>query len=80
MPQSSHEALLDQAIAAAEQMAARPAAAFAITKQQWRAPTLEIGCAKDDVNSIGRIEEIWSSPETLETIRGYIERTFKKPR
>jgi len=73
------DALLDDAIAAAERLAARPAAAFAITKQQWRAPTLSrMREGRRELDR--RIEAIWSSPETLETIRGYIERTFKKPR
>jgi enoyl-CoA hydratase len=73
------DALLGDAMAAAERLAARPAAAFAITKQQWRAPTLER--MRQGRRELDRgVEQIWSSPETLETIRGYIERTFKKPR
>jgi hypothetical protein len=35
------------------------------------------------LESVGRavdvaVEEIWTSPETLERIRVYVERTFKK--
>ena len=74
----SAETLLDQALVAADALASRPAAAFAITKQQWRAPALER--MREGRRQLDRrIEEIWCSAETLDTIRRYIERTFKKP-
>ncbi len=67
-----------EAMAAAEALASRPATAFAVTKQQLRAPTLER--IRDGRRLLdGRIHEIWCSPATLDAIRGYIERTFKKP-
>jgi enoyl-CoA hydratase/carnithine racemase len=73
------DALLGDAIAAAERLAARPAAAFAMTKQQWRAPTLDrMRQGRRELDR--RIEDIWSSQATLETIRAYIDRTFKKAR
>jgi enoyl-CoA hydratase len=72
-------ALLETATSAADAMASRPAAAFAITKQQLRAPFLDR--MRDGRRRLdARIEEIWSSPETLDAVRGYVERTFKKPR
>lgn len=75
---TDQDALLSEAMAEVERLAARPAAAFAITKQQWRGPALDR--MREGRRQLDRrIEEVWSSPETIETIRGYIERTFKKP-
>ena len=70
-------ALLDEAIAAAEALASRPSTAFAITKQQLRAPALE-RMREGRRQLDGRIQALWSSPETLQAIRSYIDRTFKK--
>jgi enoyl-CoA hydratase len=70
-------ALLEGAIAAAETLASRPAAAFALTKAQLRAPALErmrTGRARWDAE----VERLWAAPETLDAIRRYIARTFKK--
>jgi enoyl-CoA hydratase/carnithine racemase len=69
--------LLDRAVAAAQALAALPPYAFVLTKRQTRQPALE------RLESVGRavdvaVEEIWTSPETLERIRVYVERTFKK--
>jgi enoyl-CoA hydratase len=69
--------LLDRAIAAAKTLAALPPAAFVLTKRQTRQPALE------RLESVGRavdaaVEEIWTAPETLERIRDYVARTFKK--
>jgi enoyl-CoA hydratase len=70
-------ALIVDATAAVEALASRPAAAFAATKQQLRAPTLaRIRAARVELDN--RIEDLWCLPETLATIRGYIERTFRK--
>ena len=71
------DALLGGAITAAETLASRPPAAFAITKQQLRAPTVErmrAGRARWDRD----VESLWAAPETLAAIRGYIDRTFRK--
>jgi enoyl-CoA hydratase/carnithine racemase len=70
--------LLDRAVAAAQALAALPPAAFVLTKRQTRQPALE------RLESVGRavdvaVEEIWTAPETLERIRDYVARTFKKP-
>ena len=71
------EALLDAAIAAAEDLAARPPAAFAMTKQQLREPAL------NRIRSGGQlfdhaVQDLWTAPATLEAILAYIERTFRK--
>jgi enoyl-CoA hydratase/carnithine racemase len=71
------EALLDRALAAAKTLAALPPAAFGLSKRQTRQPALErlerVGSAIDAAAA-----EIWSAPETLERIRDYVARTFKK--
>lgn len=71
------DALLGSAIAAAEAMASRPPAAFAVTKQQLRAPALErMHAGRRALDH--RIDEIWCSQATIDAVRGYIARTFKK--
>ena len=74
---SRAEGLLDHAFAAATTLAALPPTAFALTKRQTRQPSLErlvnVGRAIDTA-----VEEIWTAPETLDRIRDYVERTFKK--
>jgi enoyl-CoA hydratase len=70
--------LRDESVAAAEALAARPAAAFAMTKRQLREPALVQMRAHRDQFDAGALE-LWCSPSTLDAIRGYIERTFKKP-
>jgi enoyl-CoA hydratase len=69
--------LLDRAVAAAKWLAALPPASFALSKRQTRAPALE------RLERLGRdidaeVDEIWTAPETLERIRDYVARTFKK--
>ncbi|HKA80712.1 MAG TPA: enoyl-CoA hydratase/isomerase family protein [Xanthobacteraceae bacterium] len=69
--------LLDRAVAAAKTLAALPPAVFVLTKRQTRQSALE------RLESVGRavdaaVEEIWTAPETLERIRDYVARTFKK--
>jgi enoyl-CoA hydratase len=70
-------ALLDRAVAAAETLAALSPKAFAQTKQQIRlrvADALERHGKRIEAESMS----IWTAPETLERIRGYVSRTFKK--
>jgi enoyl-CoA hydratase/carnithine racemase len=70
-------ALMDEAMRAVEALVARPAAAFALTKQQLRAPSL--ARMRDGRRDLDRtVEELWRSPVTLDAIRSYIDRTFKK--
>jgi enoyl-CoA hydratase/carnithine racemase len=71
------DALLDAAIAAAEAFASRPAAAFAMTKAQLRAPAVErmrSGRARWD----HEVTALWTAPETFDAIRRYIDRTFRR--
>lgn len=70
--------LIDEAVRAAETLALRPAAAFALTKRQLRALALDrMRSARGTLDA--DIETLWSAPATLDSIRSYIERTFKKP-
>jgi enoyl-CoA hydratase len=69
------DALLDRAIAAATTLAALPPAAFALTKRQLRAPTIE---RLDDKEVDAAIARIWEAPETLGRVRDYVERTLRK--
>jgi enoyl-CoA hydratase len=70
-------ALLDRAVAAAETLAALPPKTFAQTKRQIRQgviDALERHGARIDAASMG----IWTAPETLDHIRDYVSKTFKK--
>lgn len=70
--------LVDDALKAASALASRPAAAFALTKRQLRAPALE-RMRKGRPALDRTIGDLWCAPETLSAIRGYVERTFRKP-
>jgi enoyl-CoA hydratase len=71
--------LLDRAVQAAEKLTAIPAPTFTLSKRQVRQLVLErIGEGKSRFDPA--VEEIWTRPETRETIRNYIARTFKKPK
>ncbi|MBZ5559840.1 MAG: enoyl-CoA hydratase/isomerase family protein [Acidobacteriia bacterium] len=72
------ERLLDAAVDMAGRFAALPPAAFAATKTQLRAPAMRR--IREGWQYDAAVTRIWESAETLETIRGYIARTFKKPR
>jgi enoyl-CoA hydratase len=70
------ESLLERAVAHATRLAALPAHAFALTKQHLRAPTvanMEAGAARD-----AEVIPVWKEEATLERIRDYIARTFKR--
>jgi len=69
--------LLDEAVATASAMAALPSGAFAMAKQQLRAPAFErIREAENRVEPA--IRQIWEAPETLAAIGRYVERTLGK--
>lgn len=69
--------LLDDAISHAERLAALPSAAFAMTKNHLREPAMaRMREGKTRIDPA--VYEIWSAPETLQAIRSYVERTFKK--
>jgi len=69
--------LLNRAMTAAETLAALPPATFALTKQQIRQPVADAmerhGRRLDAASA-----EIWTAPATLDHIRDYVSRTFKK--
>src|SRR5262245_12506192 len=69
------QALLERAVAAAKALAALPPKAFALSKQQTRAPALE---AMQSPELDAAIAQIWTAPETLERVRDYVARTLRK--
>ncbi len=69
--------LLPRARAEAERMAAFPARAFELTKQQMREPTMEtIRRRRAQMDKI--ISDYWAEPSTLEAVRFYVDRTLRK--
>ncbi|HZP48327.1 MAG TPA: enoyl-CoA hydratase/isomerase family protein [Vicinamibacterales bacterium] len=69
-------ALIDAAVAMAEQLASVPAAAFALTKRAVRAPAVQ---RMRDGDAFDReVVDTWAAPATIAHIREYIARTFKK--
>lgn len=68
--------LLARALGAAEEFAAFPSRAFALTKRQLRRPAVEAVERASGLAS--RILEAWSSPEILGAIRAYVDRTLKR--
>jgi enoyl-CoA hydratase len=70
------DALLPRAKEVARQLAELPADAFRLTKQTLRAETV---ARMDAAEAYDRAShEIWSSPETHERIRGYLQRTIRR--
>jgi len=67
--------LLVRACAVAEELAAFPPRAFALTKRQVRRPAAE--AIEKGSGLEPRILEAWSSPEVLGAIRAYVDRTLK---
>lgn len=66
--------LIERALARAAKLGAIPAPAFALTKRLLRAPLLErIDRYAADVDP--EVLENWSRPETLATIRAFLDRT-----
>jgi enoyl-CoA hydratase len=68
--------LLDRAVAVAQKLAALSPAAFALSKRQTRQPALER--VRDGGAIDAEVTQIWTAPETLDRIRDYVSRTFKK--
>lgn len=69
-------ALLDRAIAVADQLAAIPAATFALTKEAFTTLILDRTACLSDLNA--RVVHAWLQPHTYDTIRAYLERTVGK--
>jgi enoyl-CoA hydratase len=71
-------ALPRRAQSAGDALAAIPAAAFTTMKRQLREPALRrIRDAAPRVDP--GVVDAWADPDTLRSIRDYVERTFKKP-
>lgn len=70
------EVLLDRAVAAANELAAIPASAFALTKEAFTTLILDRAACLSDLNA--RVVHAWLQPQTYETIRAYLERTVGK--
>lgn len=69
--------LLEQAVAAAETLAALPALAFALTKRQVREPVMKR--VREDGPQFDRVaQELLEAPATLAAIRAYVAKTFKR--
>jgi enoyl-CoA hydratase len=69
--------LLDRAIAAAQQLAVLAPAAVALTRRQARQPALE-RLQREGRAIDAEVTQIWTAPDTLDRIRDYVSRTFKK--
>jgi enoyl-CoA hydratase len=69
--------LLEQAVAAAETLAALPPLAFALTKRQIREPSMK-RVREDGPQFDIAAQELWKAPETLATVRAYVAQTFKR--
>jgi enoyl-CoA hydratase len=69
------QALLENAVAAANALAALSPRAFALTKRQTRAPALE---RMQSPELDATIAQIWTAPETLGRVRDYVARTLRK--
>jgi enoyl-CoA hydratase len=69
--------LLEQAVAAAETLAALPPRAFALTKRQVREPVMK-RVREDGPQFDVAVQELWEAPTTLAAIRAYVARTFKR--
>jgi enoyl-CoA hydratase len=71
------EALLDDALRAAEALATAPASAFALTKRQVRTPFLaRMTAARETFER--EIDAAWLDPATHERIRAYVAETLRK--
>ncbi len=71
------EEVLDRGIEAANRLASIPNHAFAFTKNQLRGPALAQMEAEIPIQDEQALE-MWSLPETLATIRGFLEKTVGK--
>ncbi len=71
------EELLDHAARSAEALGSIGGDTFRLTKAQLRGPALErMRQAQREIGA--EVERVWSSPATLERIRAYVRRTFKR--
>jgi len=68
--------LMARALERASRLAAVPPEVFALTKRQIRAPVLARADAMEQAAG-DAIRRIWTSPQTFDTVRAYVQRTFK---
>ena len=68
--------LMDRAFEVAQQLAAIPAGAFALTKEMFYSPIM--ARTKDHADLNARVVHAWLQPHTYDTIRAYLERTVGK--
>jgi len=71
------EGLLIRATEMARRLANIAPEAFRMTKRQLREPSLRFA-ASIASDSTDEIHRVWQAPETLDRIRGYVERTIKR--
>ena len=71
------EALMEEAITAAQQLARLSPAAFAQAKKQLRQQVSE-SVARSGSATDKTVTDIWAAAETLGYIRDYVARTLKK--
>ncbi len=73
----SPDAVLTRAWERAKTLAKVRPAVFALSKQQLRQPTLE-RCRSQAAVHEESVVALWNQPETLDAIRDYVSRTFKR--
>lgn len=71
------DALMQQAFAIAEHLAALPPLTFAATKRQMQMPVIE-RLQRESERIDAAVSDIWAAPEAGVRIRTYVERTLKK--
>jgi len=71
------EDLLEDALAVVEELAELSPAAFALTKQQLRAPVRE-RLDKSGAATEAAVTEIWCADETLKRVGDYVAKTLRK--
>lgn len=69
--------LMDRGMAEARRLAALPPATFAATKAQMRQRVTD-HMAQHGARIDARVEQIWTSAETLQNIRDFVAKTIKK--
>jgi len=71
------EELLEDALAVAEELAALPAAAFALTKAQIRGPVTErLAVSGEEIDR--EVTALWCADDTLARVRDYVARMLTK--
>jgi enoyl-CoA hydratase len=71
--------LMTRSVVAARTLAGLAPDAFRLTKRQLRQPSLDrMRMAAESLDD--EVRRVWSRPDTLEAIRVYVSRTFKRPR